>query len=224
MRNVPRGVLLAFVLVIGLLGWPAAGQQNSNSIGGTVINNAGGPEAGVWVIAETKLAQVPFRKIVVTDDQGRYLVPDLPKADYELWVRGYGLKDSAHVKGARGENVKLQAANAATPQEAAKIYPASYWTSMIHAPPMADLPARFKSQDEWLATLRNGCNHCHALGMPQTRLYTTAKDWDAMFLRAKSMHQELNGLGREAVEKMLADWGTRISAGEVSPPPPRPTR
>ena len=49
---------------------------------------------------------------------------------------------------------------------------------------MEDLPPRFKSQDEWLATLRNGCNHCHALGMPQTRIYTTAKDWDAMFLRA----------------------------------------
>jgi streptogramin lyase len=59
--------------------------------------------------------------------------------------------------------------------------------------------------------------------MPQTRIYTTAKDWDAMFLRAKSMHQELNGLGRDVVEKMLADWGSRIAAGEVPPAPPRPT-
>ena len=174
------------------------GQQNvagltidKSSIGGTVVNTNGKPEAGVWVIAETKSLQAPFRKIVVTDDQGRYLVPDLPAADYELWVRGYGLKDSEHVKGARGANVKLQVANAATPQEAAKIYPASYWTSMIKPPAMEDLPPRFKSQDEWLATLRNGCNHCHALGMPQTRIYTTAKDWDAMFLRAQSMHLRL---------------------------------
>ena len=89
-------------------------------------------------------------------------------------------------------------ANAATPQEAAKIYPASYWTAMIQPPPSSDLPPRFKSQDEWLATLRNGCNHCHALGMPQTRIYTTAKDWDAMFLRAQSMHRELDAMGKSS--------------------------
>jgi len=194
-----------------------------NSIGGTVMNSATGKaEAGVWVIAETKSLQTPFRKIVVTDDQGRYLVPDLPAGSYELWVRGYGLKDSDHVKGALGANVKLQAVNAATPQEAAKIYPASYWMSLLQAPPMGELPVKYKSQDEWLATLRNGCNHCHELGMAPTRIYTTAKDWDAMFLRAKGMHQELDGLGRTQVEKMLADWGTRIANGEVPPQPPRP--
>jgi hypothetical protein len=207
------------------------GQQNgpgfkidNASIGGAVVNSSGGkPEAGVWVIAETKSLPVPFRKIVVTDDQGRYLVPDLPAGTYELWVRGYGLKDSERVKGARGENVKLQVASAATPQEAAKIYPASYWTSMIQPPPANELPARFRSQDEWLATLRNGCNHCHALGMPQTRIYTTAKDWDSMFLRAQSMHRELEAMGKPVVEKMLADWGARVAAGEVPPAPPRPT-
>jgi hypothetical protein len=188
-----------------------------------VNSNGGKAEAGVWVIAETKSLPAPFRKIVVTDDQGRYLVPDLPAGTYELWVRGYGLKDSERVKGALGANVKLQVANAATPQEAAKIYPASYWTSLIQPPPMSELPVKYKSQDEWLATLRNGCNHCHELGMAQTRIYTTAKDWDAMFLRAKSMHQELDGLGRPQVEKMLADWGTRIANGEVPPAPPRPT-
>ena len=232
MRTVTRNtawVLLAVWCVAARA--TVGGQQNvpglkidKGSIGGTVVNSNGGkPEAGVWVIAETKSLPAPFRKIVVTDDQGRYLVPDLPAGTYELWVRGYGLKDSERVKGARGENVKLQVANAATPQEAAKIYPASYWTSMIQPPPMSELPAKFKSQDEWLATLRNGCNHCHELGMPQTRIYTTAKDWDAMFLRAKSMHQELDGLGKTAVEKMLADWGSRVAAGEVPPAPPRPT-
>ncbi|HVQ15911.1 MAG TPA: carboxypeptidase-like regulatory domain-containing protein, partial [Vicinamibacterales bacterium] len=232
MRSVTRNitwVLLAVWCVAA--GTTVGGQQNAAgfkiddaSIGGTVVNSNGGkPEAGVWVIAETKSLPAPFRKIVVTDDQGRYLVPDLPAGTYELWVRGYGLKDSERVKGARGENVKLQVANAATPQEAAKIYPASYWTAMIQPPPMSELPPRFKSQDEWLATLRNGCNHCHELGMAQTRIYTTPKDWDAMFLRAKSMHQELDAMGRTAVEKMLADWGTRVAAGEVPPAPPRPT-
>lgn len=231
MRTVARRMawmLLAAWCVVA--GTTVGGQQNvpgltidSRSIGGTVVNSTGKGEAGVWVIAETKSLQTPFRKIVVTDDQGRYLVPDLPAATYELWVRGYGLKDSARVPGALGANVKLQVANAATPQEAAKIYPASYWTSMIKAPEMSELPAKFKSQDEWLATLRNGCNHCHGLGMPQTRIYTTAKDWDAMFLRAKSMHRELDGMGKAVVEKMLADWGTRVAAGEVPQAPARPT-
>ena len=77
-------------------------QIDKASIGGTVVNaDTSKPEAGVWVIAETKLA-VPFRKIVVTDDQGRFLVPDLPAGSYELWVRGYGLKDSEKSRAERG--------------------------------------------------------------------------------------------------------------------------
>ncbi len=233
MRTVTRKMTWVLLALLCLAARPVAGGGPQNvpglkvdkgSIGGVVVNSAGGKaEAGVWVIAETKSLPAPFRKIVVTDDQGRFLVPDLPEGQYEVWVRGYGLKDSERTKAVCGETVKLQVANAANPQEAAKIYPASYWNSLIQPPPLSELPAKYKSQDEWLATLRNGCNHCHELGMPQTRIYTTAKDWDAMFLRAKSMHQELDGLGRDVVEKMLADWGSRIAAGEVPPAPPRPT-
>src|ERR1700680_4532730 len=231
MRGMTRAMMWSLVALICFISRPAAGgpqsasgiQVDKSSIGGVVVNSSGAkPEAGVWVIAETKL-QVPFRKIVVTDEQGRFLVPDLPEGAYELWVRGYGLKDSERVKAARGEKVKLQVANAATPQEAAKIYPASYWTSLIQPPSMSEIPARYKSQDEWLAAQRNGCNHCHELGMVATRRYTTAEDWDAVFHRAKSMHQELDQLGRETVEKVLADGGARIEAGEVPPVPPRPT-
>src|SRR5438552_14909231 len=121
---VRRYTLLAFVSILCLFIWSAAAQQNgTNSIGGTVINNASGrPEAGVWVTAETKSLQVPFRKIVVTDDQGRFLVPDLPRADYELWARGYGLKDSNRSSAALGSQARLVAGNASSPQEAAKTY------------------------------------------------------------------------------------------------------
>jgi hypothetical protein len=42
-----------------------------------VVSGAKGPEAGVWVIAETRDLDTPFVRIVVTDDQGRYLLPDL---------------------------------------------------------------------------------------------------------------------------------------------------
>src|SRR5262249_26953517 len=100
MRNLAWSTLLGFGFAVGIFHSSSAGQRNAadlgiqvsaNSIGGTVTNNAAGrPEAGVWVIAETKSLEVPLRKIVVTDDQGRFLVPDLPKGDYELWVRGYG--------------------------------------------------------------------------------------------------------------------------------------
>ena len=232
MRTVTRWMTWVLLAVLCVAARPAVtGAQNvpglkvdKSSIGGTVANTNGGhAEAGVWVIAETKSLPAPFRKIVVTDDRGRFLVPDLPDGDYELWVRGYGLKDSEPVKAALGETVKLKVANAATPQEAAKIYPASYWTSLIQPPSMSEIPAKYKSQDEWLADLRNGCNHCHEIGMVATRRYTTPEAWDAVFLRAKSMHQELNTLGRQTVEKTLADWDARIAAGEVPPAPPRPT-
>ena len=231
MRTVSLKLTWIPLAVLCVVATAVAGPQSAprlkvdkSSIGGTVVNSDGGKaEAGVWVIAETKSLPTPFRKIVVTDDQGRFLVPDLPDGAYEVWVRGYGLKDSDPVKADRGKQVKLQVVDAATPKEAAKIYPASYWTSLIQPPPMSEIPARYKSQDEWLAAQRNGCNHCHELGMVATRRYTSAEDWDAVFHRAKSMHQELDQLGRETVEKVLADWGARIAAGEVPAAPPRPT-
>ena len=57
----------------------------------------------MWVIAETTDLPTKFAKIVVTDDQGRYLIPELPKAKYKVWVRGYGLVDSAKVDGEPGK-------------------------------------------------------------------------------------------------------------------------
>jgi hypothetical protein len=231
MRLLVRGMLLSVVLVFCLVCWLVAGQQNggasgiqvgANSIGGVVTNNAGGtPEAGVWVIAETKSLQVPFRKIVVTDDAGRFLVPDLPKGDYELWVRGYGLKDSSRFKASLGGQVKLAVDNASSAQEVAKIYPASYWISLIHPPAKEELPAAFVSQEHWLGSLR-GCNQCHQIGMSGMRSYTNARTWDAFFKTNGGMDGLVNRLGRDLVEKTFVDWATRIQKGEVPPAPPRP--
>ena len=66
---------------------------DADDIGG-VVTGPKGPEAGVWVIAETRELPTRLAKIVVADDRGRYLIPDLPKANYDVWVRGYGLVDS----------------------------------------------------------------------------------------------------------------------------------
>src|ERR1700685_2481894 len=76
---------------------------------GGVVTSAIGPEAGVWVIAETTNLPTKFAKIVVTDEQGRYVLPDLPKANYSVWVRGYGLVDSAKVQAVPGKILNLTA-------------------------------------------------------------------------------------------------------------------
>src|SRR6187455_2656502 len=100
----------------------AAVALDADDIGGIVASNRG-PEAGVWVIAETTSLPTKFRKIVVTDDQGRYLVPDLPRATYTVWVRGYGLVDSAKVQASPGRSVNLTARVAPDPRAAADYYP-----------------------------------------------------------------------------------------------------
>src|ERR1700739_3441811 len=97
---------------------------------GGVVPSPNGPEAGVWVIAETHDLPTRFAKMVVTDDQGRYVVPDLPAAHYKVWVRGYGLIDSAKGCGAPGKELNLTAVPAPNDAAAAQIYPAIYWYSM----------------------------------------------------------------------------------------------
>src|SRR4051812_49534219 len=81
---------------------------DADDIGG-VVSGPSGPEAGVWVIAETTDLPTKYAKIVVTDDQGRYMIPELPKAKYRIWVRGYGLVDSAKVDGEPGRLLNLRA-------------------------------------------------------------------------------------------------------------------
>src|SRR5262249_34260451 len=104
-----------------------------NDLGG-VVASANGPEAGVWVIAETTDLPTKFVKIVVTDDAGRYVMPDLPKANYHVWVRGYGLVDSPKMQTSPGKVVNLTALVAPNAAAAAEYYPAQYWSSMLEIP------------------------------------------------------------------------------------------
>src|SRR5262247_1660762 len=93
-RNLSLSVALSFLAFIVITQIRGTAQQavsiDNDDIGG-VVTSAKGPEAGVWVIAETTDLPTKLVKIVVTDDAGRYVVPDLPKANYSVWVRGYGL-------------------------------------------------------------------------------------------------------------------------------------
>src|SRR5437879_7797614 len=130
-------------LVVVLSAWPTARpsaqqgprgvQIDTDDIGG-VVTGKNGPEAGVWVIAETTDLGTRFAKIVVTDDHGRYVIPDLPQASYNVWVRGYGLIDSPKVRAARGQIVNLTAVAAPSAAAAAEYYPAIYWFALLKLP------------------------------------------------------------------------------------------
>ena len=111
---------------------------DSDDIAG-MVTSANGAEAGVWVIAETDEFETRYAKIVVTDDQGRFLIPDLPDASYEVWVRGYGLVDSAKTQTTPGNKLNLLAPIAPDAASAAEIYPAAYWYSMMKVPGAAEV-------------------------------------------------------------------------------------
>ena len=106
---------------------------DADDLGG-VVTSTSGPEAGVWVIAETSDLPTKFAKIAVTDDSGRYLIPDLPKATYQIWVRGYGLVDSPKVQATAGRALNLKAVIAPSAKAAAEYYPAGYWFSLLRVP------------------------------------------------------------------------------------------
>ena len=135
-----------------------AGQQSgsgvsvgANDLGG-VVSGASGPEAGVWVIAETTDLPTKFAKVVVTDDRGRYLIPELPKSTYNVWVRGYGLVDSPKVRSAPGATLNLKAVPAPSAAAAAQYYPAIYWYSMLKIPQAGEFPVgKVNNQGEWLS-------------------------------------------------------------------------
>src|SRR6476659_2323138 len=138
---------VALAALIALAAMPASAQQpaaqavaiDNDDIGG-VVTGPNGPEAGVWVIAETRDLPVRYIKIVATDDRGRYLVPDLPKANYSLWVRGYGLIDSPKVQAAPGKILNLTAVQAPDARSAAQYYPAGYWFSLLQPPGKNEFP------------------------------------------------------------------------------------
>src|SRR5690349_12246666 len=113
-----RQVLFSSVAAIGIAAfgigaWSKVSAQQAAAVAidnddiGGVVTSPNGPEAGVWVIAETRDLPVRYIKSVVTDDQGRYVIPDLPKANYDVWVRGYGLVDSPKVKSEPGKQLNL---------------------------------------------------------------------------------------------------------------------
>ena len=219
---------------------------DNDDIGG-VVTGPRGPEAGVWVVAETRETPTRLIKIVVTDDRGRYLIPDLPKANYDLWVRGYGLVDSAKVKAAPGKSLNLTAVAAPGQRAAADYFPAQYWFSLLQVPPAREFPGTgangngisesMRSQGEWIRNVVNtdGCTGCHQLGNKATREIPEALGsfpnsiaaWDRRIQSGQAgngMNSRFTQVGRQRALQMYADWTDRIAGGEfpqVQPPRPQ---
>jgi hypothetical protein len=210
---------------------------DNDDIGG-VVTGVRGPEAGVWVIAETRGLPTRLIKSVVTDDRGRFVVPDLPSGEYDVWVRGYGLLDSPKTKATPGKIVNLKAVPAPDKKAAAQYYPAQFWFALLQIPPVNDFPgtdegngisSRIRSQGEWIRQIVNtdGCTGCHQMGGPATRtipksILDAAPDskaaWDRRIQAGQAgggMAARFQQVGHQRALAMYADWTDRIAKGEL---------
>jgi hypothetical protein len=188
-------------------------QSETDYIEGVVSNESQVPEAGVWVIAETDDLATPYRKIVVTDENGRFVLPELPDVEYEVWVRGYGLEDAPRSVAVVGDQLQLTVTDAENARAAAAIYPASYWLSLLEAP---------DHDPDWINTFKLDCQLCHQIGSLMTRIQNREM-FDLGLKKSKNMHRYANNLGRDELLDTLTDWTERIRAGEIPQSPPRPS-
>ena len=230
-------MLAALLGVVGVAQSPRPVPIDGDDIGG-VVTGPKGPEAGVWVVAETTDLPTRLIKSVVTDDQGRFVVPDLPKATYNVWVRGYGLTDSPKTTATPGKQLALTAVAAPSARVAAEYYPAQYWLSLLQLPPASDFPGTgptgngispsMKSQGEWIRNIVNtdGCTGCHQMGNKATReipenlgkFENSRAAWDRRIQSGQAgggMSNRFTQVGRPRALAMWADWTDRIAGGEL---------
>jgi hypothetical protein len=236
----------ALLLTAGAVPSGVNAQQSAAqvSIGDTdlggVVTGPNGPEAGVWVIAETTDLPTKYAKMVVTDDQGRYVLPGLPTANYSVWVRGYGLVDSPKLRAKPGQLLDHTAVAAPNEAAAAHYYPAIYWYSMLKIPPASDfggstdIPKNI-TRENWLRQMNNvDCIGCHQLGQESTRTipaqFGKFKSGEEAWMRriqagqtGESMTNRIAGQFGGVPYKYFGDWTDRIAKGELpKTKPPRP--
>jgi hypothetical protein len=211
---------------------------DADDIGG-VVTGPNGPEAGVWVIAETTDLPTRFTKSVVTDDQGRYVIPDLPVANYQVWVRGYGLVDSPKMRAKPGQALNHAAVVAPNAAAAAHYYPAIYWYTMMKLPPEkdfgghGDIPKGI-TRDIWRMRMGNvDCAGCHQLGQASTRTIPAqfgkfdsgAEAWMRRIQAGQSGEMMTNRIAGQlggVPYQYFGDWTDRVAKGEL--PKHKPTR
>ena len=204
---------------------------DADDIGG-VVTGPSGPEAGVWVIAETTDLPTRYTKSVVTDDQGRYVIPDLPTANYQVWVRGYGLVDSPKMRAKPGQTLNHTAVIAPNAAAAAHYYPAIYWYTMMKLPPEkdfgghGDIPKGI-TRDVWRMRMNNvDCIGCHQLGQEATRTIPAqfgkfdsgADAWMRRTAAGQSGEMMTNRLAGQlggVPYQYFGDWTDRVAKGEL---------
>jgi len=245
-----RQVLFSTAAAIGIAAMAVAGpapagaqqaavQIDNDDIGG-VVTGANGPEAGVWVIAETTELPTKYAKVVVTDDQGRYVIPDLPNANYQVWVRGYGLVDSPKVRAKPGQQLNLMAVPAPNERAAAQYYPAIYWYAMLKIPPASDFGGSTEipkniTRETWRQRMGNvDCIGCHQLGQESTRTVpaqfgefkTGADAWMRRIASGQTGEFMVNRVAGQlggVPFKYFGEWTDRVAKGELpKSKPPRP--
>lgn len=197
-----------------------------DAISGAVTSSAGS-EAGVWVIAETGEFDTFFARIVVTNDDGQYLIPNLPDAEYQVWTRGYGLADSPKLAIRPGQTVNLEAVIAENDAVAAKVYPAAYWYSMMDLPTEDELVNVQGGLNAYLTWMKNmGCIGCHQLGQESTRTIPEAlgdfETHEEAWMRRVSSGQAGRGMFAQLAGRLdgipfkyLGEWTQRIANGEL---------
>jgi len=227
--------LAAIAVLHAHIGMAASAAASRHDIDGQVIGRQG-PEAGVWVIAETRDLPTRYAKVVVTDDQGRFVIPDLPDAKYSVWVRGYGLRDAAPIVSRPNHSLKFSVLPAESAAAAAQLYPAMYWYSLIDVPAPGEfpgtgaggnrMPPTMKSQAQWIDTIKNRCQSCHSLGSRGIRevpaVFRDGHDsqsaWALRTVAGQAMETmavALGGLGPDSAYAIFSRWTDRIAAGAL---------
>jgi len=209
-------------MLVASLAWVTAQRPGDVAIDpddiGGIVTSAKGPEAGVWVIAETTDLPTKYAKIVATDDQGRYVVPDLPRASYQLFVRGYGLVDSARVSAKVGQRLDLKATVAPNARAAAEVYPANYWLNLM--------------EDPGGRNVKHCGTACHQMGDKATREIPKALGSFASSVEAWDQRVRVGPVGNMMgasfqqlgdSRKLFAQWTDSVVAGQLPKEvPPRP--
>ena len=246
----PLGIVFFVIVALALGAGPDQGTRiaaqgadpaialDRDDIGG-VVTGPRGPEAGVWVVAETGDFDTRFAKIVVTDDAGRYVIPDLPDASYQVWVRGYGLVDSPKSSATPGRRVDLRATPAPNAAAAAQYYPAASWASLLEAPPADAFPiGEIRTQAEWVRLIKADWIRQQYGLKPMRELHPDNPTFKALglrttldvlnYMRDAGQYVEFGGFANfdqlgAAGLPVYAKWIDAMRAGAVPEAPPRPT-
>jgi streptogramin lyase len=176
---------------LGVLGFIAAvASADAATITGTVKGPDGAPFRAAFVQARN--AQLKMTVSVLTDNQGRYLVENLPAGDYRLGIRAVGYRVAPK------DGIKLTA-DQNLAQDFALETGTVRWTDISIYQGLQLLPdARGK------AVLAENCLGCHGF---QSKMAATVRDEDGWRSRVEFMREAMHAslAGRRGFSDQQAD-------------------